>query len=232
MSKKTKKDKVSSSSKSAIKKEEKEDIDMSEYEEDFDGEFEEDQSETDTLDYDDYELPEDFIPPDKEGEEEDLNWLQRRRKQLEDMDNYQRLYWIKVLSGIIAGMIIGLAGATTGWWLFLMLGLYAAITTGGFFLFKLEWNWKEILFSGFFPFVALFWMFWTLMFTSLYAPSFADWFNLLIITTTMNETTTTYVTTITQTTTAAGFPILTIVFTIVATLGLLQFLLRRRRNFD
>ena len=225
MSKKTKKEKVSSSS-----KKEKQEIDLSEYEEDFDGEYEAKTS--DKVDYDEYELPEDFVAPEEAEAEEDLNWFQRRRRQFEEMDNYQRLYWIKILSGVIAGMILGLTGAQTGWWLFLLVGLYAVITAGGFFLFKLEWNWKEILFSGFFPYVALFWMFWTLMFTSLYAPSFSEWFNLLIITSTVNETTTTYLTTITQTTSAAGFPILTIVFTVVAALGLIQFLLRRRSKLD
>ena len=225
MSKKTKKEKVSSSS-----KKEKEEIDMSEYEEDFDGEYEAET--TEKVDYDEYELPDDFVAPEDRESDEDLNWFQRRRKQFEEMDNYQRLYWIKILSGVVAGMIIGLAGAQTGWWLFLLVGLYAVITAGGFFLFKLEWNWKEILFSGFFPYVALFWMFWTLMFTSLYAPPFSEWFNLLIITSTVNETTTTYLTTFTQTTSAAGFPLLTIIFTVVAALGLIQFLLRRRRNLD
>ena len=181
MSKKSKKQKGSSSSKKETPEEE---VDMSEYE---------DTEPVDKVDYDEYELPEDFeTPEEKEAKaaEEELNWFQRRKKAFVDMDNYQRLYWIKILTGMVAGMIIGVAGAQTAWWLFLMIGLYAIVAGGGFLLFKLEWNWKEVLFSGFFPFIALFALFWTLMFTSLYAPSMEAWLDLLNVTTTINQTTT------------------------------------------
>ena len=223
MSKKTKKQKVSSSSK---KQQAEEEVDLSEYE---------DSEPAEKIDYDEYELPEDFETPEEKvarEEDEKLNWFQKRKKDLVEMDNYQRLYWIKILSGVIAGMILGVTGAQTAWWLFLLIGLYAAIAGGGFLLFKLEWNWKEVLFSGFFPYIALFAMFWTLMFTSLYAPSMEEWINLLIVTTTINETTTTYVSTFTNTTSAAGFPIAEIALIVVMCLGLLQHLLRRRKEVN
>ncbi|MFW9923824.1 MAG: EMC6 family protein [Candidatus Thorarchaeota archaeon] len=230
MSKKNLKEKGSSNSKKETSSK-KEEVDLNEYEDSYDGEFEEKTSEEE-VDYEEYELPDDFVKPeDAEKADEKLSWIQKRKKDFIEMDNYQRLYWIKVLSGTIAGIILGLVGAQTAWWLFLMVGLYGAITAGGFFLFKLKWNWKEILFSGFFPFVALFWMFWTLMFTSLYAPSMEIWQQLLVITETITTNNSTYVTTYTNTTTAAGFPFLTMIFIVVATLGVIQFLLRKyKRN--
>ena len=225
MSKKSSKQKGSSSSK---KKKTEEEIDMSEYEEEYETEP------SDKVDYDEYELPEDFEVPDDDDDgpqdDDDLNWFQKRKKSLVEMENTQRLYWIKVLSGVITGLILGLAGAQTGWWLFLMIGVYAVVTAGGFFLFRLEWNWKEILISGFFPFIALFWMFWTLMFTSLYAPE--NWIDALITTITHSDNTTTWTSTITDTTTAAGFPILSIIFTVIATLAAIQFLLRRQKKLN
>lgn len=220
MTKKSKKEKGSSKSNKETTEEE---IDISEYE---------DAEPADKVDYDEYELPEDFISPEEEGDDEDLNWFQRRKKKFIDMDNFQRLYWIKILMGVIAGMTLGFAGAQTAWWLILLIGLYGIIAGGGFLLFKLEWNWKELLFSGFFPYLALFALFWTLIFTSLYAPPMEDWTQLLIATTTINETTTTYISTFTNTTSVAGFPILEMAFIAVMCLGLLQHLLRRRRELN
>ena len=229
MSKKKPTKKGSSKSKKETPKEE-EKIDLSEYEDSFDGDFEgEIPKKTEELDYEDYELPEDFVPPaKKEMAEEDMNWFQRRRKALEDMEADQRLYWIKILSGSIAGIILGFAGAQTGWWLFLMIGLYAAITAGGYFLFKLEWSFKGIIFSGFFPYIALFTLFWVLMFTSLYAPPMSIWFPILVQTITYTTNNTVIITTYTNTTTAAAVPWLAFVIIIVSALGLLQFLLRRQ----
>ncbi|NHJ33722.1 MAG: hypothetical protein FK732_12750 [Asgard group archaeon] len=229
MSKKKPTKKGSSKSKKETPKKEEE-VDLSEYEESYNGDFEgEPPKEAKDVDYDDYELPEDFVPPEKkEMAEEDMNWFQRRKKALVDMDNSQRLYWIKILSGCIAGIILGFAGAQTGWWLFLMLGLYAAVTAGGFFLFKLEWGFKDIIFSGFFPYLALFTLFWTLMFTSIYAPSMTDWWPILITTFTYTNNGTEIITTSTNTTSAAGVPWLVFVIIIVSALGLLQFLLRRQ----
>ncbi len=218
MNKKSKKEKGSSKSNKETESTEEE-IDMSEYEE------------TDKVDYDEYELPEDFVSPEDQIDE-DLSWFQRRKKAFIDMENFQRLYWIKILSGVIAGMLLGVFGAQTGWWLILLIGLYAIIAGGGFLVFKLEWNWKELLFSGFFPYLALFTLFWTLMFTSIHGPEMKDWVNMLNITTTINETTTTYVSTFINTTTAAGFPILGIALIAVVCLGLLQHLLRRRRELS
>jgi hypothetical protein len=231
MSKKIPKQKGSSKSKKEVlKKEEK--IDLSKYEDSFDGEVEgESPKDAEKIDYDEYELPEDFVPETKkELTEEEMNWFQRRRKSLDDMNNDQRLYWIKILSGCIAGIILGFAGAQTGWWLILMIGLYAAITAGGYFLFKLEWSFKGILFSGFFPYLALFTLFWTLMFTSIYAPSMTDWWPILISTYTFTENGTTIITTYTNTTSAAPIPWLAFVIIIVSALGLLQFLLRRQKR--
>lgn len=219
MNKKSKKEKGSSKSNKETSEEE---IDMSEYE---------DAEPTDKVDYDEYELPEDFVSPEDQIDE-DLSWFQRRKKTFIDMDNFQRLYWIKILAGVVTGMILGFTGAQTIWWLILLVGLYAIIAGGGFLLFKLEWNWKELLFSGFFPYLALFALFWTLMFTALYAPSMADWMQMLQVTTTINATTTTYVSTFINTTTAAGFPILEIALITVICLGLLQHLLRRRRDLN
>lgn len=226
MNKKTRKEKSSSNSQKKI---EREDEDMNEYEDSYDGEeIKEDKKE----EYDEYELPNDFIisKEEEEKQKEELNWFNRRKKAFITMDNNQRLYWIKILSGVILGLILGLAGAQTGWWLFLMLGIYGAIAGGGMYFFKLKWHWKEILFSGFFPYVALFWMFWTLMFTSLYAPPRWIWETLLITTQTVITNTTTYTTTYTMTTSPAGFPILAILFTVVATLALMQLLLRKYRK--
>lgn len=231
MSKKKPKQKGSSKSKKeASKKEEK--VDLSEYEDSFDGDVEgESPKKADAIDYDEYELPEDFVPETKEEiPEEDMNWFQRRRKALDDMENDQRLYWIKILTGCIAGIILGFAGAQTGWWLFLMIGLYAAVTAGGYFLFKLEWSFKGILFSGFFPYLALFTLFWTLMFTSIYAPSMTDWWPILISTYTFTENGTTIITTHTNTTSAAPIPWYAFAVIIVSALGLLQFLLRRQKR--
>ncbi|MHA1483197.1 MAG: hypothetical protein ACTSQA_07165 [Candidatus Heimdallarchaeaceae archaeon] len=220
MNKKSKKEKGSSKSNKEMPFEEE--VDLSEYE---DAELE------DKVDYDEYELPENFVSP-EDQHDEDLSWYQRRRKAFTDMDNYQRLYWIKILSGVITGMILGVVGAQTGWWLILLIGLYAILAGGGLLLFKLEWNWKEILFSGFFPYLALFMLFWTLMFTSLHGPSMLEWAQMLVVTTTINQTTTTFVSTFTNTTTAAGFPILEIVLITSICLGLLQHLLRRRSKLD
>lgn len=228
MSKKKPKQKDSSKSKKEKPKKEEE-LDQSEYEDSFDGESIEETG--DEIDYEEYELPEDFTPGDKEEvEEEDLNWFQKRRKDFQTMDNYQRLYWIKILAGTIAGLVLGFANAQTGWWLLLMIGLYAGVTAGGYYLFKLEWNFKEIIFSGFFPYLALFMLTWTLMFTSLYAPSISDWWQMLetIVTETINGTETIY--TSTRTTSAADIPYITFVLIIVSTLGLLQFLLRKQNR--
>ncbi|MHA1156110.1 MAG: EMC6 family protein [Candidatus Heimdallarchaeota archaeon] len=219
MNKKSKKEKGSSKSVKEIPEEE---IDLSEYE---------DAESEDKVDYDEYELPEDFISPEDQSDE-DLSWFQRRKNAFTDMDNYQRLYWIKILSGVITGMILGVVGAQTAWWLILLVGLYAILAGGGLLLFKLDWNWKEILFSGFFPYLALFTLFWTLMFTSLHGPSMFDWTQMLVVTTTINQTTTTFVSIFTNTTTAAGFPILEIVLIATISLGLLQHLLRRRSKLD
>jgi len=231
MSKKNTKNKRSSSS----KKETEEVTDMSEYEEEFNGKIEEEETESgDKVDYEEYELPDDFVPPDSDEEIDDseLNYFQRRKKAFVDMDNYQRLYWIKILMGCILGLVLGLAGADTAWWLLLMLGVYAALAGGGMLLFKLEWNWKEILFSGFFPFLALFALFWTLIYTSIFAPSIAEWINMLIVTQTIVTNNQTLITTYTNTTSAAGIPFLPYIVIIVATLGFMQFMLRRvkRRN--
>ncbi len=220
MDKKSKKEKGSSKSNKEMPLDEE--VDLSEYEE---------TKPTDKVNYDEYEIPEDFVPPEDEIEE-NLNWFQRRRKALGEMDNYQRLYWIKILSGIITGMILGIAGAQTAWWIILLVGQYAIITGGGYLLFKLEWNAKEVLLSGFFPYLALFVLFWTLMFTSFYTPTMSDWMQLLYVTTTVNETSTTYVSTFIESTTAAGFPILEIAFITAMCLGLLQHLLRRRRELN
>ena len=213
MSKKKPKQKGSSKSKKEVTKK-KEEVDLSEYEDSYEGDLEDKPpKEADDIDYDQYELPEDFVPEEKEEmAEEDMNWFQRRRKALDDMENDQRVY----------------AGAQTGWWLILMIGLYAAITAGGFFLFKLEWSIKGILLSGFFPYLALFTMFWTLMFTSIYAPSMTDWWPVLISTFTITTDGTEIITTHTNTTSAAGVPWLAFVIIIVSTLGLMQFLLRRQ----
>ncbi len=229
MSKKNPKQKVSSSSSNKEKTKKTEKIDLDEYEDSFDGEGETPQSIEE--EYEDYELPEDFIPPKKDDvEEKELGWFKRKLKSLEEMENTQRLYWIKILVASIAGVLLGLFGAQKGWWLLLMIGLYAAVTLGGFYLFKLEWNFKEIIFSGLFPFIGLFTLFWVLIFSSLYAPTMAEWFDALkvVITTTINGTE--YVSTTTRTTSAAGFPFITIILTILSTLGLMQFLIRRQKR--
>lgn len=229
MSKKKRNQKGSSKSN---KEKPEEEIDLSEYEDNIDGEFEgEDAAKVDEseIDYDEYELPEDFsLPKEAEEEETDLNWFQRKLKSIRELDNNQRLYWIKILTGSIIGIILGLVGAKTGWWLLLMIGVYAAITAGGYFLFKLEWNFKEVIFSGFFPYLALFTLFWVLMFTSLYAPT--DWWSILeiIITTTTNGTELIY--TSTRTTSAAGMPYMSFILVILSTLGLMTFLLRRQKR--
>ena len=229
MSKKKRNQKGSSKSN---KEKPEEEIDLSEYEDNIDGEFEgEDAAKVDEseIDYDEYELPEDFsLPKEAEEEETDLNWFQRKLKSIRELDNNQRLYWIKILTGSIIGIILGLVGAKTGWWLLLMIGVYAAITAGGYFLFKLEWNFKEVIFSGFFPYLALFTLFWVLMFTSLYAPT--DWWSILeiIITTTTNGTVLIY--TSTRTTSAAGMPYMSFILVILSTLGLMTFLLRRQKR--
>jgi hypothetical protein len=81
----------SKSKKETPKKAEK--VDLSEYEDSFNGEVE-----GEKIDYEEYELPEDFVPEEKdEIPEEDMNWFQRRKKALDDMENDQRLYWILVL---------------------------------------------------------------------------------------------------------------------------------------
>jgi len=231
MSKKKRNQKVSSKSN---KEKAEEEVDLSEYEDSYDGEIEGEPTtkvDKDDIDYDEYELPEDFSLAEKETiEEADLNWFQRRLKSIKEMDNNQRLYWIKILTGCILGIILGLVGAQRGWWLILMLGVYAAITAGGYYLFKLEWNFKEVIFSGFFPYIALFTLFWVLMFTSLYAPTMADWWGILetIITTTTNGTELIY--TSTRTTSAAGIPYLSFILVILSTLGLMTFLLRRQQR--
>lgn len=230
MSKKNTKNKRSSSS----KKETEEEVDLSEYEEELDEEIVEETEEGGDVDYDEYELPDDFIPPesDEEVDDDDLNFWQKRKKQFVEMDDYQRLYWIKILMGCVLGLVLGLAGANTGWWLILMVAAYGALAGGGMLLFKLKWHWKEILFSGFFPFLALFALFWTLIYTSIYAPTIAEWFTMLITTQTIVINNQTIVNTITNTTTAAGIPYLAFILIIVASLGFLQFMLRRvkRRN--
>ncbi|HUT80459.1 MAG TPA: EMC6 family protein [Candidatus Bathyarchaeia archaeon] len=224
MSKKNPKQKVSSSSSN------KEKIDLEKYEDSFDGEGEPPQKTE--VEYENYELPEDFVPPKKEGDvdEKDLGWFKRKLKDIEEMENTQRLYWIKILTASVAGVLLGLFGAQKGWWLLLMIGLYAAVTLGGFYLFKLDWSFKEIIFSGLFPFIALFALFWVLMFSSLYAPSMTEWFNMLkiVITNTVNGTE--FIYTSTRTTQAAGFPFISIIITILSTFGLLQFLLRRQNR--
>ena len=229
MSKKKPKQKGSSKSKKEVTKKEKV-ADLSEYEDSYDGDLEgKPPKEADEIDYEQYELPEDFVLDEKEElAEEDMNWFQRRRKALDDMASDQRLYWIKILSGCIAGIVLGFAGAQTGWWLILMIGLYAAVTAGGYFLFKLEWSFKGILFSGFFPYLALFTLFWTLMFTSIHAPSMTEWWPILVSTFTYINNGTEIITTSTNTTSAAGVPWLAFVIIIVSSLGLLQFLLRRQ----
>jgi hypothetical protein len=230
MSKKNKTNKRSSSSKKEIVKEEE---DLSEYEEEYDGEAVEEE-EKDDIDYNEYELPDDFVPPEDDdvGDDADLNFWQKRKKSFVEMDDYQRLYWIKILMGCILGLVLGFSGASTGWWLILMIGVYGALAGGGMLFFKLKWNWKEILFSGFFPFLALFALFWTLVYTSIYAPSIAEWFQMLITTQTIVTNNQTIVNTITNTTTAAGIPYLAFIMIIVVSLGFLQFMLRRvkRRN--
>ncbi|NHJ46636.1 MAG: hypothetical protein FK733_02500 [Asgard group archaeon] len=223
MSKKKPNQKVSSKS----KKEKKEEVDMSEYEDSSDSE----KSDESEIDYDEYELPEDFKPPEEEEiTESDKNWFQKQMTKLREMESSQRLYWIKILSGSIVGVILGLFGAKTGWWMFLMLGIYAAITAGGFFLFKLEWNFKEIIFNGFFPFLALFTLFWVLMFTSLYGPPMSVWLGVLneTVTNVVNGTEVTSV--LNRSTSAAGFPFVSILLTIAGTLGLMSFLLHRQKR--
>lgn len=211
-----------------------EEKDLSEYEESYDGDWEEEEK-GEEINYDEYELPEGFVPPEKREEEEESKtptWIQKILNVFYEMTNVDRLYWSKILIGIIAGVIMGLAGAKTGWWLFLVVGLYAAITAGGYFLFDLkgEIDWKKAIFSGFFPYIALITLFWVLMFTTLYAPSMTDWQDLLIETITVNETDTTYTTVITNTTSAAGIPFIPIILTILGTLGLLEILLRKQRK--
>jgi hypothetical protein len=224
MSKKKPNQKVSSKS----KKEKKEEIDMSEYEDSFDGESPEKAEE---IDYSEYELPEDFKPPeDDDIPESEKKWFQRQKTKLQEMEDSQRLYWIKILSGCIIGVLLGLFGAQTGWWMFLMLGTYAGITAGGFFLFKLEWNFKEIIFNGFFPFLALFTLFWVLLFTSLYGPPMNVWLGVLENTTTIVVNGTEVTSVINRSTSAAGFPYISILLTIVGTLGLMTFLLRRQKR--
>ncbi|NHK31102.1 MAG: hypothetical protein FK730_07100 [Asgard group archaeon] len=228
----SKKKRTQKGSPKSNKEKPEEESDMSEYEESFDGDIEgEPAAKVDEVDYDEYELPEDFELPDiEEVEESELKWFQRRIKSFREMDNNQRLYWIKILTGSIIGIILGIAGAKTGWWLLLMIGVYAAITAGGYFLFKLDWNFKEIIFNGFFPYLALFTLFWVLMFTSLYAPTMADWWNILetIITTTTNGTEIIY--TSTRTTSAAGIPYVSFILVVLSTLGLMTFLLRRQKR--
>jgi len=229
MSKKKPTKKGSSSS----KKETAEETDLSEYEQESDEETVE-KTEEEDVDYDEYELPEDFVPPEEEEEvdEDKLNFWQKRKKVFVEMDDYQRLYWIKILTGCVLGLVLGLAGASTGWWMLLMIGVYGALAGGGMLLFKLKWHWKEILFSGFFPFLALFALFWTLIYTSMYAPSIAVWFEMLIVTQTIVTNNQTLVNTFTNTTAAAGNPFLAFILIIVASLGFLQFMVRRikRRN--
>ncbi|MHA1124680.1 MAG: EMC6 family protein [Candidatus Heimdallarchaeota archaeon] len=230
MSKKKPTKKGSSSS----KKEKGKEANLNEYEEEFNGEVEGETEKEDKVDYDEYELPDDFTHPDSDEEVDDdtLNYWQRRKKTFVDMDDYQRLYWIKILTGCILGLVLGLSGASTAWWLFLMLATYGVLAGGGMVLFKLKWHWKEILFSGFFPFLALFALFWTLIYTSIYAPSIAEWINMLVVTQTIVTNNQTLVTTYTNTTTAAGIPYLTFILIIVASLGFLQFMIRRvkRKN--
>ncbi len=229
MSKKKPTKKGSSKSKKAEpKKAEK--VDLSEYEDQFDGM---DVKKPEAIDYDEYEVPEGFEKEEKiEKPLKEMKWFQRQLQKMRDLDDNQRLYWIKILSGCVAGVLLGLFGAKTGWWLFLLIGVYAAITAGGYFLFKLKWNFKEVIFSGFFPYLALFVMFWVLMFSSLYAPSMAEWYNVLktVITETVNGTEIVY--TATRTTSAAGPPFVSILLTIAATLGLLQFFLRRQKRAE
>ena len=204
-----------------------EEIDLNEYKDSYNGKGEA-KSE---VDYDEYELPEDFVPETKEEvDDSELPWTQRQIKKLRDLDNYQRLYWIKILLGCITGVGLGFGGAQTGWWLLLMIGLYAGVTAGGYFLFKLEWNFKEVIFSGFFPYLALFVLFWVLMFSSLYGPPMNVWFNSLkvVITETINGTEHVY--TSYKTTAAAGFPFYSIILTILGSIGLLQFILRYQRR--
>ncbi|MEA2070483.1 MAG: EMC6 family protein [Asgard group archaeon] len=228
MTKKNKKQKPSPQSNNK-KSEER---DLSEYEDI--SEDDKESGEKQEIDYDEYELPEDFVPPEEqkkleEGKEPD-NWFQKKWQNFKNMDNLQRFYWIKVLSGVITGTILGLAGAQGGWWLFLLIGQYAIITAGFFFLFNLEFDWKEILLSGFFPYLALFALFWTLMFTALYAPTIEEWTQLLITTSTVNETTTTYITTFTNTTSAGGLPFLEILLTIIGGIGLTSILLKIQKD--
>ncbi|MBN1331101.1 MAG: Rab5-interacting family protein [Candidatus Heimdallarchaeota archaeon] len=229
MSKKNPKQKVSSSSSNKEKNKKDEKINLEEYEDSFNGKGELPQ--TTEEEYEDYDLPEDFVPPKKdEIADKEMSWFKRKLKGIEEMENTQRLYWIKILTASIAGVLLGLFGAQKGWWLLLMLGLYAAVTTGGFYLFKLNWNFKEIIFSGLFPFLALFTLFWVLIFSSLYAPTMAEWFSMLkvVITTTVNGTE--FIYTSTRTTQAAGFPFISIIITILSTFGLLQFLVRRQNR--
>jgi hypothetical protein len=226
MSKKKRNQKVSSKSQKEKKEEE---IDMSEYEG-----YEEEKADESEIDYEEYELPEDFQPPEKEEiAEADMNWFQKRMKGIKELEDSQRLYWIKILAGCIVGTILGLAGAQTGWWLFLMIGGYAGITAGGYFLFKLEWNFKEVIFNGFFSYLALFTLFWVLMFTSLYAPTIVEWLAVLqeTITTTIPPEGGTEVTTVIgRSTTAAGLPFLSAIVGILSSLGLLTFIVRRRKR--
>ncbi|MHA1212724.1 MAG: hypothetical protein ACTSSH_09710 [Candidatus Heimdallarchaeota archaeon] len=133
MSKKKPKQKGSSSSKKTGPKT-KDKVDLSDYEDSFDGEVEGDPAEIIKDEYDEYELPEDFVHPDKgEVDEKDQKWFKKRYKALVDMEDSQRLYWIKILSGSIVGIILGIAGASNGWWLLLMVGLYGVVTLAGFY---------------------------------------------------------------------------------------------------
>jgi len=66
----------------------------------------------------------------------------------------------------------------------------------------------------------------------MYAPSIAVWFEMLIVTQTIVTNNQTLVNTFTNTTAAAGNPFLAFILIIVASLGFLQFMVRRikRRN--
>jgi hypothetical protein len=241
MNKKRKKQKGSSrSQKDTAKKEEE--IDLSEYEvpdeddameEAFEDSESDETKDDDEINLDEYEVPDGFIIEDKKEEEKDpseMNWFQRKANDIKEMDSYQRLYWIKILIAVIGGTLLGLLGAKTGWWLIMVIGLYAGLTAVGYYLFKLDWNFKEVVFSGFFPYIALFWLFWTLMFTSLYFPESQNWLQLLETVQTVNQTTTTYITTITNTTSAAAFPFVELLLTVILTIGALDFFLRRKRS--
>jgi hypothetical protein len=190
------------------------------------------------IDYDEYEIPEDFELPSEEEEDEEKEgekWYKKIITHFKEMENKRRLYWIKVLGGAVTGMILGFTGATTGWWLFLMLGLYAAIAFGGMFLFKIKFDWKEILFSGLFPYLALFVLFWTLLFTSFYAPEMSEWEDMLITTITTTEVFNSTITSIstfvtTNTTSAAGMPIVYIILTFLGTITGINLLLKKYKK--